>query len=125
LQEAAGVALQWEEGYYRDLAAAYRERRERLLPALQEAGLGVFPPRGAYYVMTDISGFEAPDDVAFARTLVRQAGVAGVPGSSFYARPEDGRRRLRFHFARRPETLDEAARRLLDFARRRTSSRAG
>ncbi len=124
LQEAAAVALQWKEAYYRELAEAYRERRERLLPALTEAGFRIFPPRGAYYVMTDISGFGATDDVEFSRVLVQEAGVAGVPGSSFYARPEDGRQRLRFHFARRRETLDEAARRLHDFTRRRRAGGA-
>ena len=118
LQEAAARALQWKDGYYEGLAAAYRERREQLVPALQEAGFETFRPRGAYYVMTDISGFGFDDDVAFARALVRDGGVAAVPGSSFYANPEDGRQRLRFHFARRRETLEEAARRLRGFARR-------
>jgi aminotransferase len=62
--------------------------------------------------MTDISGFGASDDVAFARQLVADGGVAGVPGSSFYADPAAGRQRLRFHFARRRETLEAAVQRL-------------
>jgi aspartate/methionine/tyrosine aminotransferase len=120
LQSSAAVALGFEDAYYRDLAAAYRARRERLLPALEEAGFRTFSLQGAYYVMTDISGFGFPDDVSFARALVEEAGVAAVPGSSFYHRPADGRQRLRFHFARRLETLDDAGRRLGRFRARTT-----
>jgi aminotransferase len=69
-------------------------------------------PHGAYYVMTDISSFGFDDDVAFARQLVAGGGVAAVPGSSFYSEPAAGRQRLRFHFARRRETLEAAAERL-------------
>jgi aminotransferase len=98
--------------YYRNLATGYRERRDFLVPALEAAGFRTFPPRGAYYVMTDLSGFGPEDDVTFARRLVETVGVAAVPGSSFYSRPEHGRHRLRFHFARRRETLEHAAERL-------------
>ena len=62
--------------------------------------------------MTDISGFGFPDDVAFARYLIAEGGVAAVPGSSFYSDPNAGRQRVRFHFARRRETLNAAAERL-------------
>jgi aminotransferase len=118
LQSSAAVALGFEDAYYQELAAAYRARRERLLPALEEAGLRTFSPRGAYYVMTDISGFGFPDDVSLARALVEEAGVAAVPGSSFYHRREDGAQRLRFHFARRLETLEDAGARLARFGAR-------
>jgi aminotransferase len=112
LQEAAAVALSLPDSYYHGISAAYLERRELLVPALQAAGFRTFTPRGAYYVMTDIAGFGFPDDVGFARFLVEQGGVAAVPGSSFYSDPESGRQRLRFHFARRRETLQAAAERL-------------
>jgi aminotransferase len=112
LQEAAAVALAMPAEYYTALADGYRQRRDQLLPALADAGFGVFAPRGAYYVMTDISGFGFPDDVSFARFLVAEVGVAAVPGSSFYSDPAAGAQRLRFHFARRRETLDAAAERL-------------
>ena len=112
LQEAAAVALEMPLGYYSRLADGYRERRDFLVPALASAGFGTFPPRGAYYVMTDISSFGFPDDVAFARYLVSEVGVAAVPGSSFYADAAAGRQRLRFHFARRRETLEAAVERL-------------
>jgi aspartate/methionine/tyrosine aminotransferase len=110
LQEAAAVALDLPQSYYDRLASDYRERRDYLVPALDRAGFRTFQPRGAYYVMTDISGFGFPDDVTFARHLVREVGVAAVPGSSFYK--DGGRQRLRFHFARRRETLERAVERL-------------
>jgi aminotransferase len=112
LQEAAAVALQSPPEYYANLADNYRKRRDYLLPALEAAGFRTFKPRGAYYIMTDISAFGAPDDVSFARSLVSGVGVAAVPGSSFYSDPVAGRQRLRFHFARRRETLEAAAKRL-------------
>src|SRR5262249_54538155 len=82
------------------------------VPVLEAAGFRTFKPNGAYYVMTDISGFGFPDDVTFARHLVADGGVAAVPGSSFYSNSAAGRQRLRFHFARRPETLAAEADRL-------------
>ena len=112
LQEAAAVALSMPQEYFRRLADNYRERREFLVPVLQRAGFKPIPPRGAYYVMTDISDFGFPDDVAFARWLVAEGGVAAVPGSSFYSDPAAGSQRLRFHFARKRETLEAAAERL-------------
>ena len=69
-------------------------------------------PRGAYYVMTEIDGLGWDDDVAFARHLVQDVGVAVVPGSSFYHDPADGRRQVRFAFCKKDATFDEAERRL-------------
>jgi aminotransferase len=112
LQEAAAVALSMPQDYFRRLADSYRERREFLVPVLQRAGFKPIPPRGAYYVMTDISEFGFRDDVTFARWLVAEGGVAAVPGSSFYSDPAAGSQRLRFHFARKRETLEAAAERL-------------
>ena len=112
LMEAGTVALSLEDAYYRRLAADYDLRRNYLLPALDQAGFRTFRPHGAYYVMTDISGFGFADDVMFARWLVEHVGVAGVPGSSFYSDPAAGRQRLRFHFARLRSTLEAAVERL-------------
>ncbi|HZE25991.1 MAG TPA: aminotransferase class I/II-fold pyridoxal phosphate-dependent enzyme [Terriglobales bacterium] len=112
LQEAGACALSLPEGYYRSLAEGYRKRRDRLIPALVEAGFKCFLPHGAYYVMTDISGFNFPDDLAFTKHLVSDIGVAAVPGSSFYRDPRDGARQVRFAFCKRDETLDAAAQRL-------------
>jgi len=112
LQEAGAAALGMPSEYYQKLAEGYRARRDRLIPALLKAGFKCFPPRGAYYVMTDIKAFGFADDVAFTRYLVREIGVAAVPGSSFYNDPRDGAQQVRFAFCKRDETLDEAARRL-------------
>src|SRR5437868_7155091 len=112
LQEAGAVALDLPSSYYQRLAENYRTRRDHLLPALTEAGFRCFRPRSAYYVMTDISAFGFSDDVAFTQHLVKDIGVAAVPGSSFYNDPRDGARQVRFAFCKRDQTLDEAARRL-------------
>jgi aminotransferase len=112
LQDATAAALEFPSSYYTNLAATYREKRDFLVPALEAAGFKTFAPRGAYYVMTDISAFGYSDDVSFARALVANGGVAAVPGSSFYADPKAGQQRLRFQFARRRETLEAAVDRL-------------
>ena len=116
LQQAAAVALSFPEGYYDELAAEYRERRDTLLPALTAAGFRIYEPNGAYYVMTDISSLTDEDDIAFARRLIADPGVAGVPGSSFYSRPELGRTKVRFAFPKKLETLQAAAGRLARLA---------
>jgi len=112
LQEAGAVALGMPADYYLKLAEGYCQRRDRLKPALTEAGFRCFRPRGAYYVMTDISGFGFADDLEFTKYLVKEIGVAAVPGSSFYRDPKDGARQVRFAFCKKDETLDEAANRL-------------
>jgi aminotransferase len=112
LQEAGAAALSLPATYYQKLAEGYRARRDHLMPALEEAGFRCFRPHGAYYVMTDISGFGFPDDVTFAKYLVQDIGVACVPGSSFYRDPRDGAKQVRFAFCKRSETLDAAAERL-------------
>jgi aminotransferase len=112
LQEAGAAALGLPRAYYENLAHGYCARRDRLMPALAEAGFRCFRPRGAYYVMTDISAFGFDDDVAFTKYLVKEIGVAAVPGSSFYNDPRDGAKQVRFAFCKRDATLDEAGRRL-------------
>jgi aspartate/methionine/tyrosine aminotransferase len=112
LQEAGAAALVLPRVYYENLAKGYCARRDRLMPALTDSGFRCFRPRGAYYVMTDISAFGFADDVAFTKYLVKEIGVAAVPGSSFYNDPRDGAKQVRFAFCKRDETLDEAGRRL-------------
>jgi aspartate/methionine/tyrosine aminotransferase len=112
LQDAGARALAFPRSYYQELAAAYSRRRDRLVPILEQAGFRCFPPRGAYYVMTDIGGFRYADDVAFTQHLVRDIGVAVVPGSSFYRDPRDGAQQVRFAFCKKEETLDAAAQKL-------------
>jgi aspartate/methionine/tyrosine aminotransferase len=112
LQAAGAVALQLPDDYYAALADGYRQRRDTLVSALVDAGFRTWIPDGAYYVMTDISSLTDASDVEFALALTRSPGVAAVPGSSFYSRPELGRTKLRFAFPKRLETLAEAADRL-------------
>ena len=112
LQEAGAAALKFPQSYYDTLAHEYAARRDRLLGILTSAGFRCFKPRGAYYIMTDISAFGFPDDVAFAKYLVSEIGVAAVPGSSFYQNPADGRTHLRFTFCKTEKTFQAAAERL-------------
>jgi aspartate/methionine/tyrosine aminotransferase len=112
LQEAGAAALHFPQDYYDTLAREYTVRRDRLLGILTDAGFRCFKPRGAYYIMTDISSFGFPDDVAFAKYLVKEIGVAAVPGSSFYRNPADGRAHLRFTFCKTEKTFQAAAERL-------------
>jgi len=112
LQEAGAAALAMPATYYQGLAEGYRKRRDRLIPVLEEVGFRCFRPRGAYYVMTDISAFAFENDLEFTKYLVKEIGVAVVPGSSFYNDPRDGRQQVRFAFCKRDETLDAAAERL-------------
>lgn len=112
LQEAGVTALRLPEEYYQRLGAEYARRRDRMLAALEDAGFRCFKPRGAYYIMTDISGFGFADDLEFTRHLVKEIGVAVVPGSSFYSDPSSGKQQVRFTFCKTDATLDEAARRL-------------
>ena len=112
LQEAGAVALGLPTTYYQGLAEGYRKRRDRLIPVLTEAGFRCFRPRGAYYVMTDIRGFGFANDLEFVNHLVKDIGVATVPGSSFYSDARDGAQQVRFAFCKRDETLDEAGKRL-------------
>jgi L-glutamine---4-(methylsulfanyl)-2-oxobutanoate aminotransferase len=111
LQVAAATALRFPDEYYVNLLNAYRERRDFMLEILDEAGFNAYPPDGAYYVMTAITRFRE-DDVALAHRMVREIGLATVPGSSFYLEPEKGRRQIRFSFPKKMETLRKAADRL-------------
>src|SRR6267142_715676 len=112
LQTAGAYALSLPSEYYDRLQADYRARRDLLLPVLENAGFGTFVPDGAYYIMTDISNFGFTDDVAFTRHLIREVGVACVPGSSFYSISDGGNQQVRFCFCKKDETLHLAAERL-------------
>jgi aminotransferase len=113
LQMAAVAALELPDRYYKELARAYAQRRERMAAILRVAGLPSFLPDGAYYMLADSSPLGFPDDLSCARWLVREVGVAVVPGSSFYPTGSTaGRQRIRFAYPKRMETLDEAAARL-------------
>ena len=112
LQAAGAVALALERSYYQHLSDDYLVRRNQLLSALRAAGLTAYRPRGAYYIMTNIAGFNFRDDLEFTRYLVAEIGVAAVPGSSFYQN-DLGSQQVRFAFCKRQETLAAAAERLI------------
>jgi aminotransferase len=116
LQAAGVVALGLPDAYYTELAARYQERRDAMLRVLDEAALAATPPRGAYYVMADVSPLGFADDTEAAQHLVREVGVNAVPGSSFFSDPGDGAHLLRFAFCKRLETLEAAGERLRAFA---------
>ncbi|WP_294407193.1 pyridoxal phosphate-dependent aminotransferase [uncultured Clostridium sp.] len=110
LQEAAVVGLNFDQSYYDELTDLYNKKRKLFLDGLDKIGLKYFEPQGAYYVMVDISQFGFDNDYDFAVWLIKTIGVAGVPGSSFFR--EDVNNYIRFHFAKKEETLKEALRRL-------------
>jgi N-succinyldiaminopimelate aminotransferase len=114
LQHAAAAALSTlGPDFYAELVAEYTARRDLLLPALVELGLQPALPKGAYFILADFTGAFEGDDVAFARHLVADVGVAAIPPSAFYpAHPEEGRRLVRFAFCKRQETLRAAVARL-------------
>ena len=112
LQHAGSIALELPPSYYQKLAANYVAKRDRMLGILTGAGFRCFKPGGAYYIMTDISGFNFPDDLSFSRYLVEKIGIAVVPGSSFYDEPSMGARQVRFTFCKKDSTLDACAERL-------------
>ena len=99
--------------YYRDLAGAYRRRRDLMVEALRAAGFRCTPPAGAYYILADFSDISEIGDTRFATDLARNAGVASVPGSSFFANPADGGSLVRFAFCKSESLLQQAGSRLL------------
>ena len=108
LQHAGVLAMNQPDEYYTDLALHYVKRRDTLMEILGSAGFRCFKPYGAYYIMTDISGFGFADDVAFVTHLINEIGVAGVPGSSFFSGNGHGSQIVRFCFCKKYETLEAA-----------------
>ena len=116
LQEAcaAGIELLGHD-YYGGLTRDYRRRRDILHRGLRDSGFRCRRPQGAYYIMAEFSALSALDDAAFSIFLARECGVAPVPGSSFYSRPGDGHRLVRFAFCKQAATLERAVDRLRRF----------
>ncbi len=110
LMEAAVTGLEFEEGYYKELQAHYTHMKNLFVGGLTQLGFTFTEPQGAYYVLLDVSEFGVKDDVAFCEWMAEHVGVAAVPGSSFFR--EDVHHLVRFHFAKKDETLQEALNRL-------------
>jgi aminotransferase len=111
LQEAAVTALEFGDDYYAGLQASYTAKRDLFLGYLEKTQLPFTRPEGAYYTLVDISSFGFKNDRACTEWLTKEVGVAGVPGSSFFSEEEN--RYVRFHFAKREETLQAAGERLV------------
>jgi aspartate/methionine/tyrosine aminotransferase len=109
LQEGAATALAFPTEYYTALSKMYHQKRDFMVSILKEANFKVYEPKGAYYIMCDISNFGFANDLEFAHWLVQDIGIACVPGSSFYSHPEMGKDKVRFTFCKKPETLERAA----------------
>jgi aspartate/methionine/tyrosine aminotransferase len=110
LQEAAVTALEFPDSYYADLLAEYTRKRDLFLGYLARTGLPYTTPEGAYYTLVDISSLGFTNDRIAAEELTKRIGVTGVPGSSFFREPVH--RYIRFHFAKKDETLHQAGERL-------------
>lgn len=111
LQEAAVTALEFPDSYYQDLAQAYAAKRELFHSYLRQTGLPFTEPQGAYYNLLDISSLGFATDTQAAEWFTREVGVTGVPGSSFFREPEH--RYIRFHFAKKEDTLRAAGEKLV------------
>ncbi len=109
LQHAGAYALGLPPSYYEDLQKEYQKKRDFIVPVLKNAGFKCDTPDGAYYVMCDISDFGFANDVEFTKHLIREIGVAVVPGSSFYHDSSLGSQMVRFCFCKKDETLEAAA----------------
>lgn len=117
LQASGAIGFAFDADYFNHLALDYKARLNMLAPVLKDVGFTFAIPEGAYYIFADFSGISHKDDVSFAKWLVEEVGVATVPGSSFYANKQDGRRFTRFAFCKKFETMKRAADRLADLPR--------
>jgi aminotransferase len=112
LQHAALAMLNLDDGYYARLKTDYAGRRDFMINTLREVGFNPVVPQGAYYTMADFSAISDQDDIAFGMRMAKEIGVACVPGSPFFSRPELARNIVRFAFCKKQETLDAAKERL-------------
>lgn len=122
MQEAVALAIETadERGYYNKLLNDYTARLDKLYVYLQQAGLNPIRPQGTFFIMSDISGLDFENDVEFARYMTSEVGVACIPPSAFYVKPEHGANLARWCFAKRDSTLDAAGERLLAWAKGRS-----
>ena len=116
LQEAIIPGLKFGQDYYDDLQAKYTHKRDLFLRGLRDVGLAHTVPEGAYYILMDISEFGFDSDLEFCEVLAEKVGVGAVPGSSFFKEPVN--HLIRFHFAKKDETLNEALNRLADIRKK-------
>ena len=116
MQEAAVTGLNFGDDYYKWLQDKYTHKRDLFLKGLDDIGISHTVPEGAYYILLDISEFGFESDLEFCELLAEKVGVGAVPGSSFFKEPEN--RYIRFHFAKKDETLNAALERLNDIRKK-------
>ncbi|MGW4942749.1 pyridoxal phosphate-dependent aminotransferase [Actinoplanes sp. NPDC004185] len=116
LQPAVAVALALPDSYFTVFRDGLQARRDRLVAGLTDAGFGVLPSEGTYFVTADITPLGGTDGVDFCRSLPERCGVVAVPTQVFYDHKEQGRRLIRFAFCKREDVIDEAAKRLRTLA---------
>ena len=114
-QVALAGALGLPEEFYSKLRRDYWERKELLCDAIEKCGMTFYEPGGSYFLWCEYAGLSDDDDSVFGERLMREAGVAGVPGSVFYPARDSNPKRIRFTFSKSRTTIEEAARRLADF----------
>jgi aminotransferase len=118
LQAAGAIGMAFGAEYYNEIALEYRERRDAMVAALDDAGFKFCAPEGAYYILADFTGLSDLRGVEFALWLAKDVGVATVPGTSFYHDPRLGETVTRFAFCKKKETLERAAERLAQLSAR-------
>jgi aminotransferase len=112
LQAAGAIGMAFGPEYYNEMALDYRERRDMMVTALNDAGFKFCAPEGAYYILADFTEISDLRGVDFAMWLAKEIGVATVPGTSFYHEPRLGENVTRFAFCKKKDTLERAAERL-------------
>ncbi len=112
LQHGVVAAFDLPESYYTNMRRDHQVKRDMTVAACREAGMIPYPPQGAYYMLADFSELGFKDDQEAARIILEKHGVATIPGSSFYADPKDGRKQIRFCYAKKMHDLEEACRRI-------------
>ena len=115
LQHGVVAAFDLPPEYYDRMVVDYAIKRDMTADACRAAGMDPFVPQGSYYMLADVSRLGMKDDYDAARILLEQAGIAVIPGSSFYADPRDGRMQIRLCYAKKMPDLEEACRRLRAF----------
>ncbi|CAN0898509.1 Methionine aminotransferase [Linum grandiflorum] len=119
MQSAAAVALRVPDSYYEELKRDYLGKKEILVKGLKEVGFEVFESSGTCFVMVDHTPFGHENDVAFCEYLIKEVGVVGIPTSTFYLNPEDGKKLVRFTFCKDEETLKSAIERMKEKLKRK------
>jgi len=111
-QYAVAQALATDDAYFKEFLTGYTARRDKLTAGLKEAGFGVHPCEGTYFISADVRPLGTEDGYEFCRNLPEKAGVAAIPAAAFYADRRRGNHLVRFAFCKTDAVLDEGLERL-------------